>query len=368
MNKHLKHYDVALLGNHPGISYIARSLPGKTLLVSDQPHTTRLLDQKTLHHGEDVSIGRALIIVPPKLNTPVIKGLDTTPHHLLSKLNKVTTSMNSVVLGNGAGAISFAIRQSLAGRTTHLLNTRSSILTSHDETVQHVVSEYLSRIKIHTTSSSTAQLVQQIAEGIEIIGRAGSQPLHVRSQFLGIEPSVSRNIQAYGVNNVLEIEQQAEGSPYAKYMGSIMVVDPTWLHSLSRLQDAAQFLARGKKATLHDGYTATAENIEGMIVATYGMREQDLKHSHIAYKRSVARLPSGEKHSRLSYFIKVITSRKNNIIGVSLVGEPRQNHLYMCEFAVRKKLPVAELASLIGANDPYMNAISEVIDDIRLSK
>lgn len=353
--------DIALVGRGHAIEVIKEILAyqSKKTFKHYPSSNHRFIDDSTLViDGEKISSKMCLVVLEPKLTARKLEahGEHPLPSNSLDQLLQ-TSAKSIAIVGNDTEALQHSL--TLAGRGTHttLICEQETLLSSYDTSVQGVVERFLKKQKISVLRGTPILSIEPKGNAMSIVCEQDGKPLNLTPEKLYVCPNKHYSYN-FGLGNVSLNEEPNSRQKIQRLHKRIVVMQEDANIGLGTLYDVAELLLGRKKEPI-DYVPREIYSSDSLSYFSIGVLEQDFFDTHISYKKTMVKLRNSNK--TVQWFIKVLTSQHNTIIGIHGVLPYSYKNLDLLIGLVENRSNISELKNQCLATDELTGVFIEIL-------
>ena len=354
-----KQTDVVLVGDNPLMRLLHRLIMENTkncMLVSTDDF--RFLDDNVASiNGTKVYAKKVIILKKLGQTLPDIPGL--------KKISEKQNPESIVIIGNNETAYKTAVDAAKNNITTSVISMSERLLEKYDVSVQEVCERHLKKTGVKLYLRTTVlSITAKDAKNYLVTESDGTPKRLVADDIVFYSDGKWEDADTLGLANTsltLHMDEIASANTIKRGAQNALIVPSNTSYTLSDLEYVVDFAKDGKfrhgnSLEFHEGMQET------YAYFTVGIKEQDIENIHIAYKKSVAKI-SIPGYEGPTLFLKVITSVKKNIVGISgIVPCTTDNSIF--RFIVESNMNVIEARRLIDATSPLALAFHDITENL----
>lgn len=349
-----KFTDIALVGQSDSIDAVKKVLSFQSKKTFRHYHATdvRFIDSNILVvDGEKVSANKFLIA-----------SHATKKYSAPSDVPKTGTEL--YVIGNDVNAINSCVQRNAQGAKVSLL-CESPLLADYDASVQDIVERYLKKSGVSVVKGITILSLEHSDTHTHITGSIDSSPWRASADELFISPDQNAPLDIGIPVTDLAIDAHPKTDGITKLSNNVVSVQDGDSLSLADIYKLSEFLC-GKKSVQLQHTRRHIYSSDDLSFMSIGMLEQDYFDTHFSYKKCLVKIHSADK-SPVQWFLKVLTSTHNKILGIHAVLPFRYANTDLLVQLVERGVHVSELGSITMANDKLADAYIDVIGELTMA-
>jgi pyruvate/2-oxoglutarate dehydrogenase complex dihydrolipoamide dehydrogenase (E3) component len=261
------------------------------------------------------------------------------------------------VIGSDTYAVMRCVDLSVIGSKITLIS-EGTFLPAFDMTVQDIVERYIKKIGITLLKDSPVLSIEPSKDTAHIITDYNGTPRRISVNQLIITPD-SYYSTDIGLGNVGEISEQDSVRAIFQVGSDVLIVKDNPQLGLAMIYKITDFLLGNKSHGL-DYKPRTIYTSPKLSFFSIGISEQDYFDTHLSYKKCIVKVKGPEK-SPVNWFIKVLASAQNKIIGIHAVLPFSYQNTDLLISLVENDQPISELRNSCLVNDELAEAFVEII-------
>lgn len=354
-----KQTDIVLVGDSPLIRLLHRLILENTkncMLVNAEDF--RFLDDNVASiNGTKVYAKKIIILKKLHSTLPDIPGLNT--------VSKKQNPESIIIIGNNERAYKSAVEAVKNNVTTNVITMSDRLLEKYDSSVQDVCERHLKKTGVKLYMSTTIlSIATKDGKNYIVTESSGAPKRLVCDDIAYFSDGKWDDADTLGLANTSltsVMDEIASANTIKLGAQNTLIIPAETSYTLSDLEYVVDFAKDGKYR-----HGKSLEFYEGahnnFSYFTVGIKEQDIENEHVAYKKSVAKI-SVNGYEGPTLFLKVITSLKKNIVGISgIVPRTTDNSLF--RYIVECNMNVIEARRLIDATSPLALAFHDITENL----
>jgi hypothetical protein len=364
MTAFTKIYDAIVYGEGSFVDNVVWLLREQNIsyLHAQYNDTARFIGPDSISiNGKLSQFGRALVVPRLVRNPPPIQGLDD----INPEKPNISKHKTITVIGDHKDTLVVASSLALQGFNVTCIDLNNESLRDFDISVSEVLERHLKKNVVrHVTNSPILSIGKTNNQCVVICDKNG-MPLRITADLVVCSFKESWHDEV----GLINLESKRSDPPThnfrlsSKISDNAVLMNPHGAYSLHDIELASKFLS-GKRSfkitTLHAAELIT----QSFSLFTFGIREQDVVETHVAYKKSVVRLPAqSDRHP--TFYIKMLCSLSGKIVGICGIvpSELYSKDLFMA--CVNNNVTLRQFASMVGSDSPLGKTYLELIHNLK---
>lgn len=288
---------------------------------------------------------------------PKIPGLDTVKY-LTPKtiLESIRPPKSLLVIGGGSSSVEIAQLMSTFGTKVYIIEKSEKLLNNHDKEVGEIIERVLKEQKgVTTLTHSEVVSVHKDGLGKRVIISRGGTDKSIRVDEILIandrQPSIDIGLDNAGVKystSGIEVNENLQTNVRHIFAaGEVLGRNSNTHTALMESQIVANNIFKRNKISMD--YSAISEIIfTNPGVASVGLSEIECTKRKIPINKSLAPLSIIARSNTSDFrdgFVKIITDKKDVVLGASVVAPHAAEIIHELALAVRCKLTATDIAS-----------------------
>ncbi len=369
------HYNFPTIINHQK-SVINSFEQGKKIYFEERGITciegyAHFLDAHTIAvNNVQYSSENFILATGSKLNTMGISGADTNSFLAPDSAIKIPRLPKyALIIGGGPTGCEIASYYAELGSKVIIMERENRLLPHEDEDTSSCITDYFThKLGILVVTNAEVVAIEKDQVSKRIIYSSNGQEKLIRIDNI-ILATGSKPHSDYGLENAKVKLKQNGAIAVNKFFQTsakniYAIGDCIGGESSTERSEyqasllASNLLKKSKSLPSYKGFARITNTMPEIV--TIGFTEQRLKKLKRKYKKSIIYfkdLPASKIHFFSSGFVKILTDRKNHIVGACIVGPNANLMAPELSLSIRHNLNILEIASTPHTTNSYVRAI-----------